>query len=125
MASFRVLSLRAGAVVATAACCAGAAPATPSQARTTSVAQRLGATALSFRCARAGLDEGADLQLGLKQRARGVTQGLGCLRVGRPQRDILWNDDPLEAGDVGQPLPDLVVAPDHGERVLVGVERRR
>src|SRR4051812_7143553 len=83
----------------------------------------LRATGLSFRTG--GLDVRPDLELGLEQRAAGVVQRLGRARVGRGHREIVRNDDPLEARDVGQELADLVVVPDDGHVVLVGVERRR
>src|SRR5918995_1612275 len=82
----------------------------------------LRATGLSFRIR--GLHVGANLKLGLEQRISAVTQHLGCTAGGGAYREVVRHNDPLEAGDVGQELPDLIVASDDRHVVPVSVEWR-
>src|SRR5438876_9145621 len=83
----------------------------------------LRATGLSLRAG--GLDVRPDLELGLEQRAVGVAQGLGGGGAGRGHLEIVRDDDPLQARDVGHELADLIVVADDRHVVLVGVERHR
>ena len=53
------------------------------------------------------LDVGADLELGLQQRAAGVAERLGRGGVGLVELQVVGHDDPLQARDVGQELADL------------------
>src|SRR5438876_781117 len=83
----------------------------------------LRATGLSLHAG--GLDVRPDLELGLEQRAVGVAQGLGGGGAGRGHLEIVRDDDPLQARDVGHELADLIVVADDRHVVLVGVERHR
>src|SRR5215207_2576082 len=126
--ALRRLSVRARkAIILASACLASWSPLMSEQPPRASAvrkasAKALRATGLSFRIGR--LHEGANLELGLEQRIGAVTQHLGCTAGGGAYREVVRHDDPLEAGDVGQKLPDLIVATDDGHVVLVRVEWR-
>src|SRR5690242_12162803 len=94
--------------------------ATDTRLRSATPNHALRATGLPLPVGR--LDERADLELGLEQRAAGVVHRLGGVGIGRRDREIVRDDDPLQAGDVGHELADLVVVPDDGHVVLVGIE---
>src|ERR671910_892826 len=97
----------------------------PDTARTARRARpkALRATGPSFLGRR--LHVGADLKAGLEQRAGAVTERLGRGGIGRSDREVVRHDDALKAGHIRHELPDLIVLPDHGHVVGIGVERSR
>src|SRR6185503_16675897 len=83
---------------------APAQPATPRVPSNASVSRALRATGLSLRGG--SLDVGADLELGLQERAGGVAQRLAGRGTRLIELDVVGHDDPLQARHVGEELAD-------------------